>query len=122
MKNLEITDREAMREIVLKALSKEEWTNQQALELTLAIAYLKKQIEIVQNQLNEINEKLDKQRVDIKNGHPDKTNKMQEIEKRFGKPIKQLFDERKGKSVREIADELGISKSTVSNWEKRSNV
>lgn len=49
----------------------------------------------------------------------DKTDTMLEIERRFGKSIDELLRERKDKSIRTIADEFGISKSSVSEWQKK---
>ncbi len=43
-----------------------------------------------------------------------------EVEARLGKPIQELLKERKDKSLREIAQELGVSRGTVSNWLKSS--
>jgi len=44
--------------------------------------------------------------------------KQAEVEDRFGKPVQELLKERKGKSLREIAQELEVSRGTVSNWLK----
>ena len=42
------------------------------------------------------------------------------IEATFEKPLRELLAERKGKTVREIASEFGVSKTLVSRWRKES--
>lgn len=42
-----------------------------------------------------------------------------DVENRLGKPLVELLKEREGKSIRSIAAELKVSKSTVSNWLKQ---
>lgn len=49
----------------------------------------------------------------------DKTEAMFEVEKKWSNSIEELLQERAGKSVRELADELGISKSTASSWRQK---
>jgi hypothetical protein len=78
---------------------------------------LTSKIETVQRQLDEINQKLDCIQIE-KSGQDLKTGLMRKIESKFGKSIEELLSERKGKTVREIADELGVSKSTVASWSK----
>ena len=55
--------------------------------------------------------------VDRKRGRPPTLRK--EIEQRFGKSIEEVLAERASKSVREIAKELGVSKSCIAKWRKR---
>lgn len=43
---------------------------------------------------------------------------MEEVEARFDKSIEELLNERKGQSLRGIAAELHVSKSTIANWLK----
>lgn len=43
------------------------------------------------------------------------------IEATFEKPLRELLAERKGKTVREIASEFGVSKTLVSRWRSRGD-
>jgi response regulator of citrate/malate metabolism len=81
------------------------------------IKELRAEVESVQNQIDELNKKLDEIRLS-QHGQATKTALMKEVEKKFGKPISELLKERKVKTVRAIADELGVSKSTVASWLK----
>ena len=78
---------------------------------------LKSAIETVQRQLDEINQKLDCMQIE-KSGQDLKTGLMRKIESKFGKSIEELLSERKGKTVRKIASEFGVSKSTAASWLK----
>jgi len=49
---------------------------------------------------------------------PDKTLAMREIEAKYGKPIAELLREQQDKSIRDIAEEWGVSKSSISAWRK----
>ena len=87
---------------------------------------LKSNIETVQTQLDELNQKLDRAKIE-KDGQAEKaklilgkTKLMRKIEKRFGNSIEELLAEHRGESLREIADKLGVSKSTISNWRTRT--
>lgn len=82
-----------------------------------AIEQLNDNLESVRAQLDEINRKIDGIMLSP-NGRIAKSDKMLEVEERFGKPIYELLEERKGKSARKIAAELGVSKSTIANWLK----
>jgi len=83
-----------------------------------AIERLNDNIESVRAQLDEINRKIDGIMLS-QNGQIKRTELIRSIEERFGKSIVELLSKRKGKSVRAIADELGISKSTAANWIKK---
>ena len=47
-----------------------------------------------------------------------KTDRMRELEAKYGKPIEQLFGEmlRGGLSQRQIAQEVGVSEAAISKW------
>jgi len=74
-------------------------------------------IESVRAQLDEINRTL-ANITSATHGQIEKSDKMLEVEECFGKPIEELLAERKGKSFREIANELNVSKSSIANWLK----
>jgi len=82
-----------------------------------ALERLNDNIEAVHKRLDEITITLENI-TSAASGQIEKSDKMLEVEERFGKSIEVLLAERKGKSVRAIADELGISKSTAANWIK----
>lgn len=77
---------------------------------------LEDKLNLVQKQLDEVNRTL----ANITSANAGQKSKlMLEIETQFGKSIdKLLLEDCKGKSIREIADELGVSKSTAANWLK----
>lgn len=81
------------------------------------IERLNANIEGVHERLDDIVEKLSDISISA-NGQIEKSELMREVEERFGKSIEELLAERAAKSVREIADELGVSKSTIANWLK----
>lgn len=74
---------------------------------------LEGRIEAVQKQLDEIMITLENINSST---HGQKSDLMLEVEERYGKNIEELLSERKGKSIREIAAEFGISKSSAANW------
>jgi len=78
---------------------------------------LEGRINIVQKQLDEINRTL-ANIISATHGQIEKSELMREVEEHFSKSIEELLDERKGKSARQIAAELGVSKSTIANWLK----
>ncbi|RLI46569.1 hypothetical protein DRO69_02790 [Candidatus Bathyarchaeota archaeon] len=84
-------------------------------ELKSEIESVQIRLDDVQRQLGELNEKLDSIKIE-KDGQSSKTDLMEEIEIKFGESIEELLAEHKGESLREIADKLGVSKSTISNW------
>ncbi len=69
---------------------------------------------LILKELRRLNENIEtmlsKEKVDRK------TDAQRQVEEKFGKSIAELLQEREGKSIREIASELGVSKSTVGNW------
>jgi hypothetical protein len=70
-------------------------------------------LDTISNQLEHISEQLTVQSVQ---DEVDKTSLQTEVEARFGKPIVVLMAERRDQSVRSIAEELGVGRSTVSSW------
>jgi transcriptional regulator of aromatic amino acid metabolism len=80
-------------------------------------AELEERIEAVHKRLDGIETVLEKL-ISRTHGRIAKSDKMLEVEERFGKPIEELLAERKGKSARKIAAELGVSKSSIANWLK----
>ena len=82
-----------------------------------AIERLNANLEGVHKRLDEMTKTLE-DITSAASGQIEKSDKMLEVEARFGKSIEELLEERKGKSVREIASALGVSKSTIANWLK----
>ena len=82
-------------------------------------------LERLNNNVEGVQERLDEITLTLENitsathGQIEKSDKMLEVEARFGKSIEELLKERAGKGVRAIADELGASKSTIANWLKK---
>lgn len=79
---------------------------------------------LILNELRRLNENIETilsylSTVEVDKTDSTKTPAMIEIEKKFGKSISELLQERKDKSVRQIADEFGISKTTISDWRQR---
>ena len=71
---------------------------------------------LILDELRHINSKLE-DIVDVHTGvDSTKTEAMREVEAKFGKSIERLLSEREANSIRAIADELGVSKSTISKW------
>ena len=80
-----------------------------------AIERLNDNIEAVHKRLDGIETALENI-ASAAHGQIKRTELIRSIEKRFNKSIEELLEERAGKSVRAIADELGVSKSTISIW------
>ena len=80
-----------------------------------AIERLNDNLRAVYGELDEVGRKID---AILYGGIVQRTVLMEAIEARFGKHIEELLNERKGKSIRGIAAELGVSKSTIANWLK----
>jgi len=78
---------------------------------------------LIFRELRRLNENLEtplstpKRGVDKRKG---KESARARIEATFEKPLRELLAERKGKTVREIASEFGVSKTLVSRWRKES--
>lgn len=81
----------------------------------------------LEDKLNRVQKRLDEivETVEIiisrTHGRIAKSDKMLEVEERFGKNIEKLLAERQSKSARKIAAELGVSKSSIANWLKLLN-
>ena len=79
---------------------------------------------LIFRELRRLNENLEnplstpKRGVDKQSGQG-KESARARIEATYEKPLRELLAERKGKTVREIASEFGVSKTLVSRWRKR---
>lgn len=72
---------------------------------------------LILKELRRLNDNLEIVLSNVSNEKVDrKTDAQRQVEKKYGKSIAELLQEREGKSVREIASEWGVSKSTVGNW------
>ncbi len=72
---------------------------------------------LILKELRRLNENIETILSHLSNEKVDrKSNAQRRVEEKFGKSIAELLQEREGKSIREIASELGVSKSTVGNW------
>jgi len=80
-----------------------------------AIERLNDNLQSVYGKLDEVGRKIDAM---PHSPIVQRTALMEEVEACFGKSIEELLNERKGKSIRGIAAELHVSKSTIANWQK----
>jgi len=73
---------------------------------------------LILEELQKMNSKLDEIVAVHSSMDSNKTEAMRDIEAKFGKSIDALLSEREEKSIRTIATELGVSKSTIAKWQR----